>query len=62
MLKTQVKSNFEHFDVISIILDKTVEKIAYLGRIFSKLRGRPIPPSPLPLKAVLLGLQRKPDL
>ena len=41
------------------ILDKTVEKIAYLGGIFSKLRSRPILPSPLPLKAVLLGLQRK---
>ena len=41
------------------ILDKTVEKIAYLGGIFSKLRSRPIIPSPLPLKAVLLGLQKK---
>ena len=41
------------------ILDKTVEKIAYLGGIFSKLRSRPILPSPLPLEAVLLGLQKK---
>ena len=28
------------------ILDKTVEKIAYLGGIFSELRSRPILPSP----------------
>ena len=41
------------------ILDKTVEKIAYLGGIFSKLRSRPILPYPLPLEAVLLGLQEK---
>ena len=41
------------------ILDKTVEKIAYLGGIFSKLCSRPILPSPLPLEAVLLGLQKK---
>ena len=41
------------------ILDKTVEKIAYLGGIFSKLRSQPILPSPLPLEAVLLGLQKK---
>ena len=41
------------------ILDKTVEKIAYLEGIFSKLRSRPILPSPLPLEAVLLGLQKK---
>ena len=32
----------------STILDKTVEKIAFLGGIFSKLRSRPILPSPLP--------------
>ena len=44
---------------IATILDKTVEKIAYLGGIFSKLRSRPILPSPLPLEAVLLGLQKK---
>ena len=41
------------------ILDKPVEKIAYLGGIFSKLRSRAILPSPLPLEAVLLGLQKK---
>ena len=41
------------------ILEKTVEKIAFLGGIFSKLRSRPILPSPLPLEAVLLGLQKK---
>ena len=41
------------------ILDKTVEKIACLGGIFSKLRSRPILPYPLPLEAVLLGLQKK---
>ena len=39
--------------------NKTVEKIVYLGGIFSKLRSRPILPSPLPLEAVLLGLQKK---
>ena len=36
-----------------------VEKIAYLGGYFSKLRSRPILPYPLPLEAVLLGLQKK---
>ena len=42
------------------ILDKTVEKIAYLGGIFCKLGSRPILPSPpLPLEAVLLGLRKK---
>ena len=44
---------------ITTILDKTVEKIAYLGGIFSKLPSRRILPSPLPLEAVLLGLQKK---
>ena len=43
----------------STILDKTVEKSAFLQGIFSKLRSRPILPSPLPLEAVLLGLQKK---
>ena len=32
---------------------------AFLQGIFSKLRSRPILPSPLPLEAVLLGLQKK---
>ena len=41
------------------ILDKPVEKIAYLGGIFFKLQSRPILPSPLPLEAVLLALQKK---
>ena len=45
--------------ITATILDKTVEKIAFLGVIFSKLRSRPILPSPLPLEAVLLGLQKK---
>ena len=31
--------------IIATILDKTVEKIAYLGGIFSELRRRPILPS-----------------
>ena len=44
----------------STILDKTVEKIAFLGGTFSKLRSRPILPFLLlPLEAVLLGLQKK---
>ena len=55
---SSVKFSFE-CHVIVTILDKTVEKIAYLGGIFSKLRSRPILPSPLPLEAVLLGLQKK---
>ena len=36
-------------EAIATILDKTVEKIAYLRGIFSELRSRPIlssPPSP----------------
>ena len=35
--------------IFATILDKTVEKIAFLGGIFSKLRSRPILPSPPPL-------------
>ena len=44
---------------LATILDKTDEKITFLGDIFSKFRSRPILPSPLPLEVVLLGLQKK---
>ena len=44
---------------IATILDKTVEKIAYLGGIFSELRSRPILPSAPSPGAVSLGLQKK---
>ena len=44
----------------STILDKTVEKVAYLEGIFSKLcSGLILPSPPLPLETVLLGLQKK---
>ena len=57
-LKTETKKG-EETKENATILDKTVEKSAYLERISSKLRSRPILPSPLPLEAVLLGLQKK---
>ena len=44
---------------LATILDKTDEKITFLGGIFSKFRSLPILPSPLPLEVVLLGLQKK---
>ena len=44
---------------LATILDKTDEKITFLGNIFSKFRSRPILPSPLPLEVLLLGLQKK---
>ena len=43
--------------IVATVLDKTVEKSAYLGDIISKRRSRPILPSPW--KHVLLGLQKK---
>ena len=55
----KLKNSSHSSSVNATILDKTVEKIAYLGGIFSKLRSQPILPSPLPLEAVLLGLQKK---
>ena len=42
------------------ILDKTVEKIAYLGSIFSKLRSRPILPSlPPPPGSSVVGSSKE---
>ena len=43
----------------STILDKTVEKIAYLGGIFSKLRSRPILPSPSPPGSSVVGSSKE---
>ena len=44
---------------LSTILDKTVEKIAYLGAFFLNFVADRFFPPPLPLEAVLLGLQKK---
>ena len=41
------------------ILDKTVEKIAYLGAFFLNFVADRFFPPPLPLEAMLLGLQKK---
>ena len=45
--------------VEATILDKTVEKIAYLGAFFLNFVADRFFPPPLPLGAVLLGLQKK---
>jgi len=44
---------------IATILDKTVEKIAYLGGIFCKLRSRPILPSPPPPGSSVVGSSKE---
>ena len=41
------------------ILDKTVEKIAYLGCIFCKLSSRPILPSPPPPGSSVVGSSKE---
>ena len=41
------------------ILDKTVEKIAYLGAFFLNFVADRFFPTPLPLEAMLLGLLKK---
>ena len=41
------------------ILDKTVEKIAFVGVIFSKLRSRPILPSPSPPGSNVVGSSKE---
>ena len=41
------------------ILDKTVEKILYLDSIFLNIVAVPVLPCPLPLKAMLLCIQKK---
>ena len=41
------------------ILDKIVEKIAFLGGIFSKLRSRPILPSPPPPGSSVVGSSKE---
>ena len=41
------------------ILDKTVEKIAFLGGIFSKLRSRPILPFPPPPGSSVVGSSKE---
>ena len=43
----------------STILDKTVEKIAYLGAFFLNFVADRFFPPPLPLEAMLLGLLKK---
>ena len=43
----------------STILDKTVEKIAYLRGIFSKLRSRPILPFPPPPGSSVVGSSKE---
>ena len=45
--------------VEATILDKTVEKIAYLGAFLLNFVADRFFPPPLPLEAVLLGLQKK---
>ena len=44
---------------VTAILDKTVEKIAYLGAFFLNFVADRFFPPPLPLEAMLLGLQKK---
>ena len=44
---------------LATILDKTVEKIAFLGVIFSKLRSRPILPSPSPPGSSVVGSSKE---
>ena len=41
------------------ILDKTVEKITYLGGIFSELRSRPILSSPPPPGSSVVGSSKE---
>ena len=41
------------------VLDKTVEKIAFLGGIFSKLRSRPILPVPPPPGSSVVGSSKE---
>ena len=45
--------------IMPTILDKTVEKIAYLGGIFSKLRSRPILPFPPPPGSSVVGSSKE---
>ena len=45
--------------IMPTILDKTVEKIAYLGGIFSKLRSRPILPFPPPPESSVVGSSKE---
>ena len=59
ILPDEFQNIFDDKDRKTTILYKTFETIAYLEGIFSKLRGRPILPYPLPLEAVLLGRQKK---
>ena len=58
--KMQVDCLHLRMATIATILDKTVEKIAYLGGAFflNFVADRFFPP-PLPLEALLLGLQKK---
>ena len=44
---------------LTTILDKTVEKIAFVGVIFSKLRSRPILPSPSPPGSNVVGSSKE---
>ena len=44
---------------VTAILDKTVEKIAYLGAFFLNFVADRFFPPPLPLEAMLLGLLKK---
>ena len=44
---------------LATILDKTVEKIGYLGGILSKLRSRPILPSPPPPGSNVVGSSKE---
>ena len=53
------KVNVKNQKIRSTILDKTVEKIAYLGGIFSKLRSRPILPSPPPPGSSVVGSSKE---
>ena len=47
--------------IVGTVLDKTVEKSAYLGEggIFSKLRSRPILPSPPPPGSSVVGSSKE---
>ena len=44
---------------VTAILDKTVEKIVYLGAFFLNFVADRFFPPPLPLEAMLLGLLKK---
>ena len=57
--KMQVDCLHLRMATIATILDKTVEEIAFWGAFFLNFVANRFFPPPLPLEAVLLGLQKK---